>query len=154
MVTQSLLPNDPFFRTSIGFDRIFNTLERLNSTSNATESYPPYNIIRTSDDCFVVELALAGFNKEELDVEVKESVLHIKGEKLEEDGKRNYIHKGIGGRRFHKSFTLAEFVEVHSVNFVNGILSLQMERIVPDEKKPRKLEIGSELIQQPVLLTE
>jgi len=152
MVTQ-LLPNDPFFRTSIGFDRIFNTLERLNSSSNATESYPPYNIIRTGDDSFIVELALAGFKKEELEVEVKESVLHVKGEKIDEDGKRNYIHKGIGGRRFHKTFTLAEFVEVHSVNFVDGILSLQMERIIPDEKKPRKLEIGSQSVE-PVLLTE
>ena len=149
MVTQ-LLPNDPFFRTSIGFDRLFDTLNRLNNTTNVQESYPPYNIISNGDDCFVIEIALAGFKKEELEVEVKEATLHIKGEKLEEDGKRSYVHKGIGGRRFHKTFTLAEYVEVDTVNFVDGILSISMERRVPEEKKPKILVINSE----PELLVE
>ena len=98
MVRTLLDLNDPFFRTTIGFDKMFNTLEQLNGLSNVSESYPPYNLIRTGDDCFVIEVALAGFSKEELNVEIKENVLHINGEKkqVKDDGKKNYIHKGIG----------------------------------------------------------
>ena len=147
MVNSILGLSDPFFRTSIGFDKMFDTLERLNSASNAQEGYPPYNLIRTGDDCFVIEVALAGFSKKEIDVEIKENVLHIKGQKTdEEEGKKNYIHKGIGGRRSHKTFTLAEYVEVIDGSFVDGILTIVCERIVPEEKKPRKVVLGDDKI--------
>ena len=144
MVRTLLDLNDPFFRTTIGFDKMFNTLERLNGHSNVSESYPPYNLIRTGDDRFVIEVALAGFSKEELNVEIKENVLHINGEKkqVEDDGKKNYIHKGIGARKFHKTFTLAEYVEVVEGAYVDGVLTVVCERQVPDEKKPRKIDLG------------
>ena len=144
MVRTLLDLNDPFFRTTIGFDKMFNTLEQLNGLSNVSESYPPYNLIRTGDDCFVIEVALAGFSKEELNVEIKENVLHINGEKkqVKDDGKKNYIHKGIGARKFHKTFTLAEYVEVVEGAYVDGVLTVVCERQLPEEKKPRKLELG------------
>jgi len=144
MVRTLLDLNDPFFRTTIGFDKMFNTLEQLNGLSNVSESYPPYNLIRTGDDCFVIEVALAGFSKEELNVEIKENVLHINGEKkqVEDDGKKNYIHKGIGARKFHKTFTLAEYVEVVEGAYVDGVLTVVCERQLPEEKKPRKLDLG------------
>tara|TARA_R100000988_G_C3873715_1_gene104986 strand:+ start:42 stop:500 length:459 start_codon:yes stop_codon:yes gene_type:complete len=144
MVRTLLDLNDPFFRTTIGFDKMFNTLEQLNGLSNVSESYPPYNLIRTGDDRFVIEVALAGFSKEELNVEIKENVLHINGEKkqVEDDGKKNYIHKGIGARKFHKTFTLAEYVEVVEGAYVDGVLTVVCERQLPEEKKPRKLDLG------------
>ena len=144
MVRTLLDLNDPFFRTTIGFDKMFNTLEQLNGLSNVSESYPPYNLIRTGDHCFVIEVALAGFSKEELNVEIKENVLHINGEKkqVEDDGKKNYIHKGIGARKFHKTFTLAEYVEVVEGAYVDGVLTVVCERQLPEEKKPRKLDLG------------
>ena len=144
MVRTLLDLNDPFFRTTIGFDKMFNTLEQLNGLSNVSESYPPYNLIRTGDDRFVIEVALAGFSKEELNVEIKENVLHINGEKkqVEDDGKKNYIHKGIGARKFHKTFTLAEYVEVVEGAYVDGVLTIVCERQLPEEKKPRKLNLG------------
>ena len=144
MVRTLLDLNDPFFRTTIGFDKMFNTLEQLNGLSNVSESYPPYNLIRTGDDRFVIEVALAGFSKEELNVEIKENVLHINGEKeqVKDDGKKDFIHKGIGTRRFHKTFTLAEYVEVVEGAYVDGVLTVVCERQVPDEKKPRKIDLG------------
>ena len=144
MVRTLLDLNDPFFRTTIGFDKMFNTLEQLNGHANVSESYPPYNLIRTGDDTFVIEVALAGFSKEELNVEVKENVLHIDGEKkqVKDDGKKDYIHKGIGARKFHKTFTLAEYVEVVEGAYVDGVLTVVCERQLPEEKKPRKLDLG------------
>ena len=144
MVRTLLDLNDPFFRTTIGFDKMFNTLEQLNGLSNVSESYPPYNLIRTGDDRFVIEVALAGFSREELNVEIKENVLHINGEKelVEDDGKKDYIHKGIGARKFHKTFTLAEYVEVVEGAYVDGVLTIVCERQLPEEKKPRKLNLG------------
>ena len=148
MVTNLLNMNDPFFRTSIGFDMMFDHLERLNSASNAHEGYPPYNLIRKGEETFVIEIALAGFSKKELDVEIKENVLHIKGEKAqEEEGKKDYIHKGIGGRRFHKTFTLEEYVEVVDGSFVDGILTVVCKRQLPEEKKPRKIVLGNERVK-------
>ena len=144
MVRTLLDLNDPFFRTTIGFDKMFNTLEQLNGHANVTENYPPYNLIRTGDDTFVIEVALAGFSREELNVEIKENVLHINGEKelVEDDGKKDFIHKGIGTRRFHKTFTLAEYVEVVEGAYVDGVLTVVCERQLPEEKKPRKLDLG------------
>ena len=144
MVRTLLDLNDPFFRTTIGFDKMFNTLEQLNGLSNVSESYPPYNLIRTGDDRFVIEVALAGFSREELNVEIKENVLHINGEKeqVKDDGKKDFIHKGIGTRRFHKTFTLAEYVEVVEGAYVDGVLTIVCERQLPEEKKPRKLDLG------------
>ena len=144
MVRTLLDLNDPFFRTTIGFDKMFNTLEQLNGLSNVSESYPPYNLIRTGDDRFVIEVALAGFSREELNVEIKENVLHINGEKeqVKDDGKKDFIHKGIGTRRFHKTFTLAEYVEVVEGAYVDGVLTVVCERQLPEEKKPRKLDLG------------
>ncbi len=147
MVTNLLNMNDPFFRTSIGFDKMFDTLERLNSASNAQEGYPPYNLIRKGEETFIIELAVAGFSKKELDVEIKENTLHITGEKAQdEEGKKNYIHKGIGGRRFHKTFTLAEYVEVVDGSFADGILTVVCERQIPDSMKPRKIKLGDDRI--------
>ena len=140
-IGNTLFPRASF----IGFDHLFQELEH--ATNHAYDHYPPQNIVKLTDDEYVIEVAVAGFSKKELDVEIKENVLHIKGQKTdEEEGKKNYIHKGIGGRRFHKTFTLAEYVEVIDGSFVDGILTIVCERIVPEEKKPRKVVLGDDKI--------
>ena len=119
--------NDPFFKHSVGFDRLFNQLDVINNAHHLESTYPPYNIIKTGEETFSIELAVAGFTKEEIDVEVKQET---------------FVHKGIGTRKFQRSFTLADYVEVIEGDIVNGILVLKFERKVPEAMKPRKIELG------------
>ena len=155
MVTNLLNMNDPFFRTSIGFDKMFDHLERLNSASNAHEGYPPYNLIRKGEETFVIEIALAGFSKKELDVEIKENILSVKGSKEEETAKRAYVHQGLASRAFERHFTLADHVEVVDGDIVNGVLVINLERVVPDVLKPKKITLGEKTKKSvKTLLTE
>jgi molecular chaperone IbpA len=139
--------DSPFFQHTVGFDRIFDQLEtvRHNMDTHGNRSggkYPPYNIIRTSDDTFTIELAVAGFSKENLDVEIKENILSVKGSKEEETVKRAYVHQGLASRTFERHFTLADHVEVVDGDIVDGVLVINLERIVPDILKPKKIKLG------------
>tara|TARA_R100000988_G_scaffold59248_1_gene29653 strand:+ start:48 stop:533 length:486 start_codon:yes stop_codon:yes gene_type:complete len=134
--------NDPFFKHSVGFDRLFNQLDVINNAHHLESTYPPYNIIKTGDETFSIELAVAGFTKEEIDVEVKQNVITVRGEKKETEEKEAFVHKGIGTRKFQRAFTLADYVEVIEGDIVNGILVLKFERKVPEAMKPRKIELG------------
>jgi molecular chaperone IbpA len=128
--------NDPFF---IGFDRQFKELQNINRN---TSNYPPHNIARVigSEDQYVIELATAGFGKNDIEVEQDKNVLTIKGNAKEEITKE-YIYKGIGGRSFVKTFSLAEYVKVDSVAIINGILCVFLIKVVPDSEKPKKFTI-------------
>ena len=140
--------DSPFFRHTVGFDRMFDQLQRVqhdidtNHDRMHTTKYPPYNIVKTSDDEFQIELAIAGFSKEDLDVEVKENILTVKGSKTEKEGERDFVHKGIGGRSFERHFTLADHVEVIGGDMIDGILVIELKRVVPESELPKKIKLG------------
>ena len=126
----------------VGFDGLFEDLERIhNSARTGTDNYPPHNIVRVDDENFIIELAVAGFSMDDLDIEVKDGILKIKGNVGQDD--RAYAYKGISSRKFEKSFRLSEFVVIDGANLVNGILVVNARVEVPEERRPRKIEIGS-----------
>jgi molecular chaperone IbpA len=136
----------------VGFDRLFNDLERIAARQEPT--YPPHNIVKVGDDKYIIELAVAGYRKDELSIDLHEHVLTIHGNKAETEATHfEVLHKGISSKKFKRSFTLNEHVEVQGSNLEDGILSIYLERIVPDEKKPRTIEIGYQA-PMPELLNE
>lgn len=133
----------------IGFDRLW---AELNNSSRAVENnFPRHNIVKHSDTEYCIELALAGYKKQELDIEVKEGHLIIKGDPSKTDN-RDYVYKGITGRRFKRTFRLAEHVQVQGADFKDGILYINLEVVLPEDKLPRKVTIGDETETE--LLTE
>ena len=125
----------------VGFDRMFDELLRSTSQQNAT--YPPYNVVKHTDDKFSIEVAVAGFKEGDIDVELENNQLSVKGEKsVEIDTPIEYLHRGISSRSFTRSWTLADHVEVTGAVVQDGILTINLERIVPEEKKPKKIAIN------------
>jgi molecular chaperone IbpA len=130
-------------RHAIGFDRVFDELNRAFANSKSDGNYPPYNIVQLNDTQYVIEVAVAGFAETELDVELKDNILVVKGEKDKEEGSEiNYLHKGISNRNFTRNITLAENVEVRGATVKNGILSVALELVIPEEQKPKKIAIS------------
>ena len=127
---------DPFF---IGFNGM---VDRLNSvhTMASHQSYPPYNIVKVEDDTFRVDLALAGFDKKDVDVTVDNGTLVIKGEVATDDDSEA-VYKGIAARKFTRTFALGEYMEVTAAELKNGLLSVTVEKIVPEDKKPKTIKI-------------
>jgi molecular chaperone IbpA len=123
----------------IGFDQLFQEFDSINKENSNV--YPPHNVVKLDEDQYVIELAVAGFAESELDIETVENSLVITGEKSEKD-EREYAHKGISARKFTRRFTLAEHVVVSGASLQNGILSVSLEKQVPEEKKPRKIVIN------------
>ena len=131
---------------TVGFDSMFDRFERMfeDDIFNAPSvNYPPYNIVKTGDYTYDIELALAGFNKKDIDVEYADNILTIKSiksdeAKAEQDG---MIHRGISKRQFTRSFTIADDVEVQGAELKDGLLKVSLERIIPETKKPRQIEI-------------
>jgi molecular chaperone IbpA len=118
-------------------------------------NFPPHNILKLDDSRYIVELAVAGFSKDEIEISVEDGTLNVKGEKKEKETDIQYIHRGIGTRSFTKTLTIADTIEVKGAEFKDGILRIGLENIVPEHKKPRKIEIGSELKEfKPQLLQE
>ena len=131
---------DDFSPFTIGFNQVFNELDRIRSLP--TTNYPPYNIRKGSEeDTYIIELALAGFSEEDVTVSVKESNLTITGELGDKDN--GFVHHGISQRAFSRNFVLADDVLVRGADLSNGILTVYAERVVPEEKKARTVEIGS-----------
>ena len=124
----------------VGFDRLFNELFKHQGIQHNSPSYPPYNLFR-DDDTYTIEMALAGLTNKDIDVEVAENVLTISYVKVDNKDDE-VIHRGLAMRSFKRSFNLAEDIEVKKASFKNGLLSIVMERIIPDEKKPRKIKIS------------
>jgi molecular chaperone IbpA len=130
----------PFYRNSIGVDRLFDRI--INQIDHAaSNNYPPYNIIRRGDDQFEVQIAVAGFDQGEISIEVRDGNLVITGEKTDDDNPVEYLHQGISARRFIRTFSLAEYVEVVEAVVKNGILSIQLERHIPEAMKPKSIAI-------------
>jgi len=127
----------PFFRSTVGFDRLIGLLE-----SASDQGYPPFNIERSDENNYRVTVAVAGFAEKDLSVDVKDRVLTITGRR-EEGEKPAFLHQGIAGRGFERSFQLAEHVEVKAARLENGLLHVDLERIVPEEKKPRRIVINA-----------
>lgn len=130
-----------FARHAIGFDRVFNEMNRQFANTRGSDNYPPYNIARLDDTHYVIEVAVAGFADEEIDVELNDSTLVVKGEKAKTDKEVDYVHKGISARSFERNFTLADNVEVRAATVKNGILTIALEHVVPEEQKPKKIAI-------------
>ena len=127
---------------AVGFDRTFNTLELLASSRAKETNYPPYNIRKISEDQYAIELAVAGFEDKDMDIELVEETLTIKGNRTKEasDG---LLHQGLAARDFVKKFVLSDDMEIKGAALSNGMLYIGLERIIPDEKKPRKIKLTS-----------
>lgn len=125
---------------TIGFDSMFNRLEKLNEKPSG---YPPHNVVKHDDNQFEIAIAVAGFNEKDLLVEQNENVLTIASKDVDLNGDKEYIHKGIATRKFDKAFTLGEFIEVKEVSLVDGILSVYLEKNIPEEKKPKTFKINN-----------
>ena len=127
---------DPFF---IGFNRELERLANVQLASRQT-NYPPYDLIKVDDDTFKLSLAVAGFSKEDINVSVDNGTLIIKGE-IEETTNAEIIHKGIAGRKFTRTFALGEYMEVIGAKLEDGMLYIDIERVIPEEKKPKSIKI-------------
>ena len=130
---------------SVGFDSIFDEFDRmLESTERYSTNYPPYNIKRVNDTDYRIEVALAGYDKDDIEVELKDSALTVRNKTKEQsiDEKGNgVIHKGISTRQFERAFTISEDIKVKDAELKNGLLTIDLERIIPDEKKSRLIDI-------------
>lgn len=129
--------NDPFL---IGFTREFDRLNTIQKT-NSKVSYPPYNVLKFDEDTYQLDLAVAGFKKDEIEVTVQDGSLIITGEQLAAEVEDYYLYRGIATRKFTRSFALGEFMEVDKAKMDNGILSIPITRVVPEEKKPKAITI-------------
>lgn len=128
-------------RHAVGFDNLFEQLHRTFANSKTDGNYPPHNVVRLDDTHYVIELAVAGFAESEIDVELKENVLTVKGEKVKKDEDVEYLHKGISARNFVRTFPLAEHIEVRGATVQNGILAIALEQVIPEEQKAKKIAI-------------
>ena len=127
---------------AVGFDRTFDTLELLASSRANETNYPPYNIRKVSEDQYAIELAVAGFEDKDIDIELVEETLTIKGNRPKEAGD-GLLHQGLAARDFVKKFVLSDDMEIKGAALSNGMLYVGLERIIPDEKKPRKIKLTS-----------
>ncbi len=132
----------PFYRSTVGFDRLFNLLDQTSAES--APGYPPYNIERTGENDYRVSVAVAGFAENELNIELKENTLTIKGEKQAktEEKSGEVLYQGIAARAFERVFQLADFVQVKGAALENGLLHVDLVRVIPEAKKPRQIPIN------------
>ena len=131
--------NPIFSSLFVGFDRLFENMAQLSAGSKSLPSYPPFNVVKDGDH-YIVEVALAGINKKDLDVEVQENTLSISYDSNKEESD-NKLYRGIAQRSFRRQFSLAEDVEVTGASFKNGLLQIDLERIIPEEKQPKQIKI-------------
>lgn len=140
---------DPFTfpnlaKSAIGFDDILKRLHDVSESLPKIPTYPPYNIRRVDENKYVIELALAGFGKQDLEIELQEGVLTVKGKLDSGEKETDYLFKGIADRAFSRQFTLADTIVVKDAEMINGLLKIWLERFIPEEKKPRKVEINGQ----------
>ncbi|MCS3448497.1 molecular chaperone IbpA [Bradyrhizobium elkanii] len=130
----------PLWRSSIGFDRLFDLLDETQHRSE--DNYPPYNIERLGEDRYQISVALAGFNQDEISVTAEQNVLTVEGRKGDKD-QHEYLYQGISARPFKRQFNLADYVQVKSAMVENGLLRIELVREIPEAMKPRRIAIGS-----------
>ena len=131
----------PLYRSVVGFDRLADLLD--NAAADAATGYPPYNIERTAENAYRVEIAVAGFRPDELNIEVKENLLTVQGRKAANDDQRRFLHRGLAERNFDRRFQLADYVVVTDANLADGLLSISLRRELPEALKPRRIEIST-----------
>ena len=132
-----------FHRATIGFDRMFNELERQFANSPNGNGYPPYNIAQINEDEYMISLAVAGFGMDNIEITKDGKILRIEGVAPKGDENVNYLHKGISGRNFRREFTLADHVEVEDATLELGMLNVHLKREVPEELQPKKIAINA-----------
>ena len=130
----------PFYRATVGFDRVFDLLDSVSGQAN-TNGYPPYNIERLGENDYRITMAVAGFAEDDLSIEVKESALTVTGKRAEDEKKAAYLHQGIAARAFERRFQLADHVKVTGAKLANGLLTIELQREIPEEKKPRAIPV-------------
>ncbi len=135
----------PFRRSTVGFDRLFELLENGSSMVPA-DNYPPFDIEHDGGDRYRITLPVAGFGQDEIDITAKQNLLVVSGKKSEEE-ERNYVHRGIAARSFERRFALGDFIQVRGAEMKDGLLSIELVREIPEEMKPRKIEIGGSTSQ-------
>ncbi|MFQ5786198.1 MAG: Hsp20 family protein [Alphaproteobacteria bacterium] len=135
----------PLYRSTIGFDRLAEALETAGRLVGAGDTYPPYDIQKTGEDSYRITMAVAGFTQDDLKVEVQESTLLVVGQRHAkgDDDKVTYLHHGIAGRAFERRFQLADYVKVIGASLADGLLSIELKRELPEELKPRRIEIAT-----------
>lgn len=133
----------PLYRSTVGFDRLFNLLDSVSGLDQGPTAYPPYNIERLGENEYQITMAVAGFSLDEIRVDVKEQALTIAGEKKAEEKERQFLHRGIAARTFERRFQLADHVEVKGADLKDGLLHIDLVRNVPERLKPRTVAIGS-----------
>ena len=133
----------PLYRSTVGFDSLASMLDQVAGLDNEADNYPPYNIERLTENEYRITMAVAGFGKEDVKIEVKENTLAIRGEKKEAEKERTFLHRGIASRAFERRFQLADHVEVRGADVKDGLLSVDLEREVPERLKSRTIEIGA-----------
>ncbi|MBB5210690.1 Hsp20 family protein [Microbulbifer hydrolyticus] len=133
----------PLYRSAIGFDRLASLLDTMTTTEQNQPAYPPYNIELTGEDAYRISMAVAGFDQSELDIQMEQNRLTVSGKKPAEEGKRNFLHRGIAARNFERRFQLADHVRVTDAKLANGLLHIELVREIPEAMKPRKIEISS-----------
>ena len=142
----------PLFRSTVGFDRLFDRLDSV-AQYETNQSYPPYNIERSDETHYRITLAVAGFGEKDLVAEVREGVLTVQGKRNDETaqkGTNGFLYQGIAGRSFERRFQLAEHVEVKGAKLENGLLHIDLERVVPEEQKPRRIAINGNVDLRPI----
>ncbi|MEM7302692.1 MAG: Hsp20 family protein [Pseudomonadota bacterium] len=133
----------PLYRSTVGFYRLFNMLDSVTQPDQSAPSYPPYNIERTGENAYRISMAVAGFSEDDLQIEAKENTLTVRGEqKNTTDDSVEVLFQGIAARAFERRFQLADHVEVKDASLVNGLLHIDLAREIPEEMKPRRIEIG------------
>jgi molecular chaperone IbpA len=131
----------PLYRSVVGFDRLADLLD--SATTETVNGYPPYNIERTDENAYRIEIAVAGFRAEDLAIEVKENLLTVQGRKVSNDESRRFLHRGLAERNFERRFQLADYVVVTDAQLADGLLAISLRRELPEALKPRRVEIST-----------
>ena len=139
----------PLYRSVVGFDRLADLLDA--ATTETANGYPPYNIERTAENAYRIEIAVAGFKPEDLNIEVKENLLTVQGRKVANDEAKRYLHRGLAERNFERRFQLADYVVVTDAGLADGLLSISLKRELPEALKPRRIEIGAAPVQETLI---
>lgn len=130
---------------TVGFDRLLSTMEEFDKLFEKTKTptYPPYNIVKLDDEVYEIQIAVAGFGKDDITIETNRNILTVNGVSQKTETEVQYLHHGLAARDFRHTFTLADTTVVNSADIINGVLKISLENIIPEEKKPRKILIGS-----------
>src|SRR6516165_10681611 len=139
----------PLYRSAVGFDRLADLLDAANSET--ANGYPPYNIERTDDNAYRIDIAVAGFKPDELTIEVKENLLTVQGRKAANDDVRRYLHRGLAERNFERRFQLADYVVVTEAKLADGLLSISLKRELPEALKSRRIEVTTGKSEAPLI---